>query len=150
MISTHTEATTATTMIGIGIYDPGSRFADPPNGIPPTHPLCDCAHFLHMRAPNPSSVPRIASQRRPIRVTVQILLARFTREAAKAVNCHEDRIPNTPDPCDCGHFPKKNYSDMRVLNKATVTRTAFPDRPDRCVAHCNLMAVAPKAQLSRR
>ena len=57
-------------------------------------------------------------------MTVQILLARFTREAARAVNCHEDRIPNTPDPCDCGHFPKKNYSDMRVLNKATATRTA--------------------------
>ena len=53
-------------------------------------------------------------QRPPIRVTVQILLARFTREVAKAVNCHEDRIPNPLDPCDCGHFPKKNYSDMRV------------------------------------
>ena len=60
-----------------------------------------------MRAPIPSSVTRIASQRRPVRVTVQILRARFTREAAKAVNCHKDRIPNTPDPCDCGHFPKK-------------------------------------------
>ena len=61
--------------------------------VSPTHPLpkpslCDCAHFLHMRAPKPSSVTRIAPQRRPIRVTVQLLLARFTREAAKAVNCH--------------------------------------------------------------
>ena len=71
------------------IYDPGSRFADPPPHPLPKPSLCDCAHFL--RAPKPSSVMRIAPQRRPIRVTVLILLARFTREAAKAVDCHEDR-----------------------------------------------------------
>ena len=44
----------------------------------------------------------------------------ITREAAKAVNCNEDRVPNTPDPDDCGHR----------INKATVTRIAFPDKPD--------------------
>ena len=84
-----------------------------------------------MRAPKPSSVEdRVPTTPDPCDGTN--FPARFTREAAKAVNCHEDRIPNTPDPCDCGHFPKKDDSDMRVINKATVTRTAFPDRPDPC------------------
>ena len=119
------------------IYYPGSRFAEPPpppKWYLPCHSLtlpkpnvCDCAHFLHMRAPKPSSVTRIASQRRPIRVRVQMFPARFTREAAKAVNCHEDRVPDMSDPCDCGHLAKKDHLDMRALNKATVT---IPDRPD--------------------
>ena len=59
----------------------------------------------------PSSVTRIASQRRPICVTALIFAARFTREAAKAVNCHEDRVPNTPDHCNCGHFPKNKQGN---------------------------------------
>ena len=37
--------------------------------------LCDCPHFLHMRAPKPSSVTR-----------------------------NENRVPKTPDPCDSTHF----------------------------------------------
>ena len=50
------------------IYDPGSRFADPPPPMVsplPTLPkpnLCDCAHFFHMRAPKATIVTRIASQ----------------------------------------------------------------------------------------
>ena len=36
------------------IYDPGSRFAEPA----PT-PQAESVHFLHMRAPKPSSVTRI-------------------------------------------------------------------------------------------
>ena len=56
------------------IYDPGSRFADPPPQWyppPPTLPkpkLCDIAHFSHMRAPKATTVTR------------------------------------TPDPCDSAHF----------------------------------------------
>ena len=49
----------------------GSPSPPPPQWYPPPPPACDCAHFWHMRAPKPSSVTRIASQRRPIRVTVQ-------------------------------------------------------------------------------
>ena len=92
----------------VHIYDPGSRFADPPpHPRPSPKPnLCDFAQFLHMQAPKPSSVTRIASQR-----TALIFPARFTCEAAKAINCHEDRVPNTPDPCDCGHFPKNKQGN---------------------------------------
>ena len=50
------------------IYDPGSRFADPPPPMvspPPTLPkpkLYDSAHVFHMRAPKATTVTRIASQ----------------------------------------------------------------------------------------
>ena len=88
------------------IYDPGSRFADPMVS-PPTHSPSRICLTAQTFCPKPSFVTRIASQRRPIRVTVQFFPARFTCEAAKAVNRHEDRVPNTPDPCDCGHFPRK-------------------------------------------
>ena len=115
------------TDIYVCIYDPGSRFAEPPppNGIPPPpHPLpkpnlCDCAHFLHMRAPKPSSPPkpstvtRIASQTRPILVTV---------------------------------------STSQRINRATVTRIAFPDRPDPCDSWpiATFWQLPPKRRLSRR
>ena len=62
--------------------------------------------------------------RPPIRVTVHIFQARLSREGAKAeaINCHEDRVP-----CDCRRFRKRTPT-----NKAAVTRTVFPDRPDPC------------------
>ena len=128
----------------------GSPTPTPPNGIPPPpHPLpkpnlCDCAHFLHMRAPKPSSVTRIASQRRPICVTAPIFAARFTREAAKAVNCHEDRVPTRPILVTVGTSQR--------INKATVTRTAFPDRPDPCDSWpiATFWQLPPMRRLSRR
>ena len=57
-------------------------------------------------------------------MTVRIFQARLSREGAKAeaINCHEDRVP-----CDCRHFRKRTPT-----NKAAITRTVFPDRPDPC------------------
>ena len=57
-----------------------------------------------------------------------------------------------PIPCNCGHFPKQDDSDMRVLNKAIVTMTAFPDGPDPCDSSpvATLWQLPPNRQLSRR
>ena len=81
------------------------------------------------------------------------LCTRFAHEGPKTVICHEDRVPKTPVPCDSTIFrhdshvrpPKSSTVDTsQRINKATVTRTAFRDRPDPCDS-CNLMAIAPKA-----
>ena len=92
----------------LSIHGPGSRFADPhqPPMVSPTHPLpkpnlCDCTHFLHMRAPKPSSVTRIASQRRSIRDShvrppkpSSVTKEKVLRHAGLTQgNCHEDRVP---------------------------------------------------------
>ena len=89
------------------IYDPGSRFADPPPPQwyppPPTLPKPNLYDFPHEGSKSDNChedrVPR-----RPIRVTVHIFQARLSREGAKAkaINRHED-----PVPCDCRHFRKR-------------------------------------------
>ena len=84
--------------------------------------------YIYMIPVLGSSVTRIASRS----VSQYNLFRHDSHEATQAVNCDEDRVPNTPDRCNCGHFPKQDDFDMRVLNKATVTRTAFPDGPDPC------------------
>ena len=130
------------------IYDPGSRFADPPpfNGIPPpTHPipkpdLCDCAHV----SPRPSFVTRIASQRRPIRVTVLLF-------------GHDSHV-RPPKPSTVTRIASQTrpilvtVGTSQRINKATVTRTAFPDRPDPCDSWpiATFWQLPPKRRLSRR
>ena len=58
-------------------------------------------HENHMRPPKPSTVTRIASQTRPILVTVDISQSKTTQhEGLKQGNCHEDGVPDRPDPCD--------------------------------------------------
>ena len=46
--------------------------------------------------------------------------ARF-HGGSKSVNCHEDLVPNTPDPHDSGHLLTTNEG----IKHATVTRIAF-------------------------
>ena len=93
------------------IYDPGSRFADPP---PPPSPsrICVTVHtFSAYEGSKSDNCHEDRVPRRPIRVTVHIFQARLSREGAKAkaINRHEDRvtgpIPVTADPlqpyCNC-------------------------------------------------
>ena len=92
-------------------YPPPTRRLLKPN-------LCDCAHFSH--------------------------------EGLKTVICHEDRVPKTPDSCDSTNFPARFTREAAAstvtrivsqtrpilvtvdtshrINKATVARTAFPDK----------------------
>ena len=85
------------------VYDSGSRFANPsPNP-------CDCAHFSHMSAPEPSTVTRISSQTHPILVTVDTFKPRLRHEGMKSATA--TRIAFLTGPVPVTVDPRKEQDD---------------------------------------
>ena len=93
------------------MYDPGSRFAEPP---PPPHQWYPraaghCAHFSHMAAQNRQGVTRIPSQTQPILGTLDTFQPRLRHEGIN--NATVTRIAFLIGPVPVSVDPKTEQYD---------------------------------------